>query len=96
MARARWARAHSLATLPTAYLITNYSGRTTVALFSGTLVERDVKIYFQIHFDPARHFLMSSHRDPRTTAALEKTKFGREMEHIPAIILVLLVGRQVP
>ena len=43
------------------------------------------------------HLLVSgTHHDPRTTAALEKTKFGKEIERIKAIILALLVGRKVP
>ena len=36
-----------------------------------------------------------THHDPRTTAALEKTKFGREIERIEANILVLPAGRYV-
>ena len=36
------------------------------------------------------------HNDPRTTAALGKAKFGRELARILAIIVVLLAGHQVP
>jgi len=38
-------------------------------------------VNFKIPFE--KHFLMSAtHHDPRTTAALEKTKFGEELEQI--------------
>ena len=47
---------------------------------------------FKFLTNPSQH-TSATHHDPRTTAGLEKAKYGREIARIKAIILVLRAGR---